>query len=294
VNIQSECLVCLLNQSLRVSKNLKLDESLSQEILKEASLTIANYSNHKVSPPIVASSLYPKLGELIGTKDVYKELKDISTKEALNILPSVKKSIETQKDRLKGAIKASVAGNVIDFATPEHFDLSDEFKKVFSTPFAIDDEDEFLLKLSKAKKFMIVGDNVGEHIFDKLLLEEIKKKYPTIKLYYATRGYPIINDVTIKEAKEIGIDKVADIIDSGVDTPGLDYSRASNEFMKIYNSMDLIIAKGMGNYECMDTIKDNRVYHLFKVKCEVVASNIKANLGELIFYQNNNSSMATI
>ncbi len=281
MNLQSDCLVCLLNQSLRVTKNLKLDENISQEILRVASSSIATYAN--VSPPIAASDLYPKLSDIVGTKDIYENLKIISTQEALKLLPSVKDSISKQKNKIKGAIKASVAGNVIDFATPNHFDLTTEFQKVFSTPFAIDNEDEFLDRLSKANSFMIIGDNVGEHVFDKILLEEIAKKHPNIKLYYAVRGQPIINDVTIKEAKEIDIDEIATIVNSGVDTPGLAYERASKEFMNLYNSMDLIIAKGMGNYECLDNIRDNRLYHLFKVKCEVVASSVGAKLGELIF-----------
>ena len=285
MNLQSECLVCLLNQSLRVAKKLELDENTSQEILRVASSSISNYK--EVSPPVAASDLYPKLGEIVGKRDIYNEIKELSTKEALKLLPSVRESVEKQPNRIKGAIKASVAGNVIDFATPKQFDLIEEFSKVFHTPFSIDDEDSFLEKLQKANSLMILGDNVGEHVFDKLLLEEIAKEYPDIKLYFATRGYPIINDVTIKEAKEIGIDKVATIVDSGVDTPGLAYERASDEFMKLYNSMDLIIAKGMGNYECMDEVKDNRVYHLFKVKCEVVANRVGANLGELIFKQSN-------
>jgi len=284
VNLQSDCLACLLNQSLRISKNLNLDEDKSQNIVRVASSSISTYK--EVSPPIAASDLYPRLSEIIGVEDVYSELKVLSTKEALKLLPSVKTSINNQKNRLKATIKACVAGNVIDFATPNHFDLTTEFQKVFQTPFAIDNEDEFLDRLSNANSFMIIGDNVGEHIFDKLLLEEITKTYPNLNLYYAVRGSPIINDVTMDEAKEIGIDKVATIIDSGVNTPGLAYERTSNEFMSIYNSMDLIIAKGMGNYECLDDVKDNRIYHLFKVKCEVVANSIGANLGELIFKRN--------
>ncbi|NOZ89822.1 MAG: DUF89 family protein [Epsilonproteobacteria bacterium] len=281
MNLQSDCLVCLLNQSLRVAKNLNLDEDKAQNILRTASSSISTYSN--VSPPVAASDLYPKLSDIVGTKDIYENLKAISTQEALKLLPSVKENISKQPNRIKGAIKASVAGNVIDFATPNHFNLTTEFQKVFSTPFAIDNEDEFLDRLSKANSLMIVGDNVGEHVFDKILLEEIAKKYPDTKLYYAVRGQPIINDVTTKEAKEIAIDEVATIVDSGVDTPGLAYERASDEFMRLYNSMDLIIAKGMGNYECLDDVRDDRLYHLFKVKCEVVASSVGAKLGELIF-----------
>ncbi len=284
MNIQSDCLECLLNQSIRVAKNLNLDKDKSKELLDIASSCISKYS--EVTPVVVASDMYPQMSSFLKKEDIYRELKDLSTLEALKLLPSVKKSIERFDNRVKGAIKASVAGNVIDFATPNHFDLSLEFEKVFDTPFTIDDEDEFLERLSNSQSLMIVGDNVGEHVFDKLLLKEITYLYPKVKLYYAVRGVPIINDVTLKEAKEIDIGSVATIVDSGVDTPGLDYNRASSEFMELYNSIDLIIAKGMGNYEALEGLGYNRIYHLFKVKCSVVSSTVGADLGSLIFKRN--------
>ena len=280
MNLKSDCLSCLLNQSLRVAKNLNLDEETSKEMMKVASSSIANYG--EVSPPVAAADLYPKLASFTDTDDVYKALKELSTQEAMKLLPNVQKQVKTTSD----AIKSAVAGNVIDFATPNHFDLDEEFEKVFETDFAIDDEELFLEQLKEAKSFMIIGDNVGEHIFDKLLLEIIVKEYPKLKLYYAVRGRPIINDVTLLEAKEINMQEVATVVDSGVDTPGLAYTHASEEFMNLYNSMDLIIAKGMGNYECLEGVKDERIFHLFKVKCDVVSNDVGAELGALIFMRN--------
>ena len=284
MNLKPDCLTCLLNQSLRVTKSLNLDEKTSTEVVQMASASIATYQN--VSPPVAASDLYPKISEMVNKKDLYRELKALSTIEAMKLLPKVENVIQDEPHKLKASIKASVAGNVIDFATPNHFELDVEFEKVFETDFAIDNEELFLDKLKEAKSFMIVGDNVGEHIFDKLLLEVIGEYYPHLELYYAVRGEPIINDVTLTEAKEIGIDKVAILVDSGVDTPGLAYTHASEKFMKLYNSMDLIIAKGMGNYECLEGVKDERIFHLFKVKCDVVSKDVGASLGSLIFMQN--------
>jgi len=284
MNLKSDCLSCLLNQSLRVSKNLNLNEELSKKMMKIASASIAGYG--EVSPPVAASDLYPKLATIAGEEDLYEELKAFSTMEAMKLLPKVETTVLGSKDRLKSAIKAAVAGNVIDFATPNHFDLNEEFEKVFETPFAIDDEEIFLESLKCAKSLMIVGDNVGEHVFDKLLLEELQVAYPKLELYFAVRGRPIINDVTLKEAKEIGIEKVAHLVDSGVDTPGLAYSHASKVFMELYNNMELIIAKGMGNYECLEGVKDERIFHLFKVKCDVVSSDVGARVGSLIFMRN--------
>jgi len=249
-------------------------------MMQMASNAISSYE--EVSPPVAAADLYPKLASFTDSDDVYKALKELSTQEAMKLLPSVKKQVNTSSD----AIKAAVAGNVIDFATPQHFDLDEEFEKVFDTDFAIDDEELFLEQLKEAKNFMIIGDNVGEHIFDKLLLETIAKEYPNLKLYYAVRGKPIINDVTFLEAKEINMQEVASLVDSGVDTPGLAYAHASDEFMELYKSIDLIIAKGMGNYECLEGVKDERIFHLFKVKCDVVSADVGATLGSLIFMQN--------
>ena len=284
MNLKPECFSCLLNQSLRVTQNLNLDELTASRIMKMASASIATYDN--ISPPVAASDLYPKVGVIVGEQDLYKELKTLSTREAMKLLPEVEKRLKNAPDSLKSAIKASVAGNVIDFATPTHFDLTLEFEKVFDTEFTIDDESHFLERLESAQSLMIVGDNVGEHLFDKLLLKSIKETYPSLQLYYAVRGEPIINDVTLKEAKEVGIDKVANLVDSGVDTPGLDYAHASEAFMKLYQRIDLIIAKGMGNYECLEGVKDERIFHLFKVKCEVVSQEVGASLGSLVFMQN--------
>lgn len=281
MNLKSDCLACLFNQSLRVAKNLKLDEEQSKSLLHVASSAIAHYN--EVSPPVAASDLYPKLADCIGVEDVYEQLKAHSTAEAIKLLPSVRQSVEQEPNRVKGAIRAAVAGNVIDFATPTHFDLYEEFEKVFHTPFTLDDETAFLERLERADSLMILGDNAGEHVFDKLLLEEIGKAYPNLQCYYAVRGCPIINDVTMKEATEIDIESVATVIDSGVDTPGLVYERASDAFMALYNQMDLIIAKGMGNYECLNEVADDRIYHLFKVKCDVVSQSVGAKLGSLVF-----------
>jgi len=282
MNLESECFDCLINQAKKVASHFKLDDKKTKRVVEIASEIVKEYKGAEVPPPIPASKLYPKLGEFLGKMDLYEDIKEESTKKALEVLGS----LDVEKFTLKDAIKASVAGNVIDLATPMEFDLIEEFKRVFKTPFAISNEDEFLKKLSLAKTFMIVGDNVGEHVFDKLLLEKIKEYYPKKELYYAVRGAPVINDVTLKEAKEIGMDRVAVILDSGVDTPGLEYSRASEEFLRVYNSMDLILAKGMGNYECLDGVKDSRIYHLFKVKCEVVARSVGAEVGSLIFKRN--------
>ena len=152
-------------------------------------------------------------------------------------------------------------------------------------PFAIDDFQAFARRFEEAKQVLVVGDNVGEHLFDKVMLERFKGLKPDVELFYAVRGVPIINDVTLKEADEAGIDTVATVIDSGVDTPGLVLERANEAFKTLFDRVDLIIAKGMGNFECLESREDPRLFMLFKVKCDVVSQVLGVPAGALVFKQ---------
>lgn len=281
MNITNDCVECIIGQITRATTSLQCDEKLSQEI-KDEVLKRSKKFSYEHTPPWVARDVYEYLAQKTNKNDPLEDIKQDSIKTALEFVPFINDKISNSKDKLFTSIKASVAGNVIDFGAKEQFDLKDEITNVFDTNFAINDYEILKTKLSKIDKLMILADNSGENVFDKILLETIKELYPNIELFYATRGKPIINDITIKEAYQIGIDNVATILNSGVDTPGLEISRANQDFMDIYKTMPMIIAKGMGNFECLESLNDERVFFLFKVKCNVVADSVKKEIGSII------------
>ena len=285
MNMKPDCLVCLMNQMLRVTKTLNCDDESSAKIIEESAKVISKLDMAQ-TPPSAAAILYPDISKKLNSNDPYFLKKLESTKKALELLPIAKEKIDESKNRLDSALRAAVAGNVIDFATEVLFDLKKEIEKIFTAEFAIDDKELFLEELKEAKRVLIIGDNVGEHIFDKLMMETISKEYPNLKIEYMVRGCPIINDVTVKEAKDAGIDKVAEIIDSGVDTPGFVYERANIAGKESYDKADIILSKGMGNFECLESIEESRIYFLFKVKCSVVANRIDKEVGDLICMKN--------
>ncbi|MCW8822129.1 MAG: ARMT1-like domain-containing protein, partial [Sulfurovum sp.] len=135
-------------------------------------------------------------------------------------------------------------------------------------------------ELQNAKEMVIIGDNVGEHIFDKLLIETIRKSY-SIHVHYFVRGKPIINDVTFKEAQILS--SCASVVDTGVETPGYDMKEANHNSKKIFDRADIVLAKGMGNFESLYKSAKRPIYFLFVVKCTVVAEEIGQNVKELIF-----------
>jgi damage-control phosphatase, subfamily I len=281
MNINQDCVACILNQVEKTLTLLAPEERITSTIRGQAHEMSKSFS-FAHTPPWVAREVYEMIARETGLEDPLAVVKQKSIELATSLLPDVYLAIEKSSDPLFSAIKASAAGNVIDFGAKEQFDLEEEIAKVFDTPFAVDEYEAFQKKLQSSDSLLMLADNAGENVFDKVLLETIKRLYPTKSLYYATRGKAIINDITTKEAYQIGIDEVATILDTGVDTPGLEAERASDAFWEMYQSAPLVLAKGMGNYECLENGQRD-LFFLFKVKCNVVANSIKQEVGSLIF-----------
>jgi uncharacterized protein with ATP-grasp and redox domains len=281
MNIQPMCLVCLLEQSLRVCNTVGANEEQTKKVLQET-CKILSKAQFDQTPPALAAKIYPKISEILSKEDLYFEKKIESVNLAFGLLKKALDILKNSDNPVVDALKIAAIGNVIDFATQKSFGLAEEFEAVFSKRFAIDEREEFKEKLKKAKNVVVIGDNTGEHIFDKLMMETFWDFNDNLNLFYFVRGKPIINDVATEEAKSIDIDKVATIIDSGVDTPGFVYEKASLEAKEIFDKSDLILSKGMGNFECMEGRNDERVYFLFKIKCLAVAERAGKRVGELI------------
>ena len=272
MNIKPECVSCLANQSLKVSKLLKLDDATSQKIFDKTAQVLISHGMSS-TPPQIAKDIYQAIAEISGKKDPVALAKAYATEEALKIDTSF---VHTIPD----ALKMSVIGNVIDFGSQEQFELKEMIQNHFYQSFALDDTDAFMHALKSAKEMVILGDNVGEHIFDKLLIETIKKHYD-IEVHYFVRGKPIINDVTLKEAKLL--EKCAHVVDTGVETPGYDLKEANRSSKEIFDRADIVLSKGMGNFESLYKVSKRSIYFLFVVKCTVVAEEIGQNVKEMIF-----------
>lgn len=287
MNIQAECKVCLLNQALTVLKKLHIDEKISREVVDEISKKISTLSYDK-SPPEHAIEIYGTISKLLTKDDLYKKEKLKAIAKAENFVTYLKELIEESDNKLLTALKASVAGNVLDLATQNSFDLDKEIQTVFDTNFAIDDFNSLENDLKNAKEIVILADNAGENIFDKIFIETLVELYPNLKINYATRGRPIINDITYEEAKESGVDKVCNLVDSGVASAGFIYELANENFKEIFDRSDFVIAKGMGNFETMVDTQNKKTYFLFKVKCNVVSKLLNQKVGSIICLLNKN------
>ncbi|WDP91589.1 MAG: DUF89 family protein [Desulfobacter sp.] len=131
--------------------------------------------------------------------------------------------------------------------------------------------------VDRAGKILWIGDNAGEIVFDKLLLEEMDCS----KVVYGVRGGPVQNDATMADARAAGLTDMVKVIDSGTAVPGTFLPDCSAEFKDAYRAADLIISKGQGNFETLDC-RDARIFFLLKAKCPVVAAWGGWNLGDVV------------
>lgn len=279
---QKECFECLLKQASVWSQCLDQYKAMLEQIPKDC-----NGASLELCPPGIAIKLYGTLAKEKGVDDLYAEIKKECIQKAYKIVQTI--DIDTLS--LQDGIRISALGNVIDYGSASHFEIhSFDFKEAMQKlEFAHFDIQEFQSRLARAKNLVLIGDNAGENLFDEILLKILKRKYPDLNLYYFVRGYPIINDITMQDLKLHlecqGIFQLARVVDSGVRSAGFVYQMAAKEAQEIFDLADIVIAKGMGNFECMEEEKNEKVFYLLKIKCQVVAKILKLPFGKMVFKQ---------
>ena len=123
----------------------------------------------------------------------------------------------------------------------------------------------FLKQCENAKTFLLIADNCGEVVLDKIMLMELKKRFPHLNIYALARGGEALNDVTVEDAKYVGLDKVATIISTGSPITGVVEEYLTEEAKHILDTSDVILAKGQGNYE---SLSDHGRHIFFSLLCK--------------------------
>ncbi|MBE0600427.1 MAG: DUF89 family protein [Firmicutes bacterium] len=215
--------------------------------------------------------------ERTGNGDPYAAVKRRDMQTALALLPELEALLSQKDDRVYWALKAAATGNVLDSAVGLSVDIGC-FGAEFETPFAVCDIDAFTDKLKTAKTMLVIGDNTGETVFDGLLL----KQFPSLRIRYAVRHAPVLNDATLEIAKESGLAAYADILSTGCGVPGVLLHECSEEFLTVFHHADIVISKGQGNYETLsDSPRD--LFFLLKAKCPVIARTLGVRLNDFVF-----------
>lgn len=272
MKIHDQCLPCIVNQTIRMARMTQVKDR--QGLYSEMFRLLAGTDLSLTSPEPLAG-LFELVTRYSGCADPYREIRETCDRLAEDAMPALKERVSASPDPLQTALRLSAAGNLIDYSPSKGItarEILDALHKAADIPFARDDSGELIRRLSSARSLLLVGDNGGEVVMDRLLLETVRTLYPSIRLFYATRGGAVINDVTPEEAAEVGMNRIATLIHSGAAIPGTVLSACSAEFLDIWRESDLILAKGQGNYETLGEDRLGRdVFCLLLAKCPHIA-----------------------
>ena len=264
-----------MQQALRAGRIATSDENKIKKILDKTGEMIKTVSMYN-TPAETGMKIYAIVSEVTGVKDPYKGIKKQHIKETKAIYPELENIVANSDDKLLTAIKIAIAGNVIDLGVNKAFDIVKDVKYILQQEFAIFDYEAFKKQLKNTKNILYIGDNVGESVFDKILIKELKKP-----VKYAVRSIPIINDVTWEDAIASGLNEVAELIDSGCKSPGVILNQSTPEFLELFNTSDLVISKGQGNFEGLSDC-NSQVFFLLKAKCPIISNHLDAAEGSII------------
>lgn len=278
-----ECIPCFLKQAVQAVKLATPKKDIQEKALRE-SLKILRELNWSSSPPFVAREIHNIIKVITKNPDPYAILKQKSNTIALSLSKEFERILLEEPNAFEIALKLSLAGNMIDFgARPgEDINIRNEIENMLNTTLNQKEVEFFKEKVYSAKKILFLGDNAGELVFDKFLIKQIGPE----KITYVVKATPIINDATIEDAKITGLIELVKVIDNGGDYPGTVLENCSKEFLEEFETADLIISKGQGNFETLMEV-EKPIFFLFKVKCSVVSQIIQKPVGSSVIYFKN-------
>lgn len=280
MKIKYGCYPCILRQSIESAEMIEVNDKQMQQIIKHFGEILTPALENDFTAPMLAAEIQKYIKNLTGFEDPYFDLKEKNLKEAQKLLPLVEAEIKKAEDPMLASLLMSAMGNSIDAGVSLNVNIKENIDQAIEDSFAHSDYKRFKEKIKKADSLLIIADNTGEALFDRLLLKELKTY--NLDITYAVREIPILNDITAEKAAELGIEKYAEIIKSGTTAPGMLMEEASQEFLAAYKNADLVISKGQGNLEGLLDIEED-IYFLLKAKCEIIAEVLGVELNDFVF-----------
>lgn len=274
-----DCIPCFVNQTISTVRRVTDDEKIHDKVLRKV-LYLLSEMNLGVSPPVMAQQIHRTIREITGNGDPFAQEKKMHNQFTMSLIPEIRERDQNNPDVFAQMLRLSIAGNIIDLGVKDKIKRSlvlESIDRSMDIPIDMKAVDELRDALMETSDILYLGDNAGEIVFDRLFIEQM----PYQKVTYVVRGAPIINDVTIKDAQEVNMYEIVDVIDNGSDAPGTILEDCSQEFQERFESADLVISKGQGNYETLSEV-DKRIFFLLQVKCPVIARNIRCEIGSFV------------
>lgn len=271
--LNPECVPCIISLAIKAFKLHNTNEAITKEYVRNNVLKnpAIKGDNWEVTSPEVIENILIDIANLTNASDPFKVLKsDLNDKSQQNYA-WIHDEISNSTEPLFWATNLAIIGNSMDaMKYQEPNDIKQLVLDGMENPISRETFSVFHEKLRGASKILYLADNCGEIVFDKIFIEILKRIYK-IDIIFVVRNQPTLNDATVFEAKEVGIDNMTLLIDNGINgpLPGTIIRRCSNDTKKYIKDVDIIISKGGGNF---DTFSEEQnlnkdVFFLLMSKC---------------------------
>lgn len=282
MKLHIECFPCMLRQTVMTLDRINVSDSkMSDALIMDCMLNVSNIislADPNKTPAHVTTFLYRKIIEYAGI-DPYKNVKHHYNELAMGLIPELMAQVQSSPDPLWTLCRIAIAGNIIDFGLFKEFDIGSVIKRSLELEIAVDEYARLKEEININDKILYLLDNAGEIVFDMMLIKHLIGMGKDVTVI--VKGSPIINDVTIKDAKQIGLVDICKVIDNGSDAVGTILEWCSPTFVDVYNNATLIISKGQGNFETLHDEKKN-IFFLFQAKCDVISRWLGIPIGSML------------
>ncbi|MBS7623008.1 DUF89 family protein [Candidatus Bathyarchaeota archaeon] len=290
MKLRIECPPCLVNRAYVESEKASMDPEVRLRALLEAVRQIGYNIRPDVTPAYLGTIRDRAIKQASDNPDPFKEDKAASNEAALRLMPIAQGYVQNgadESERLRRACLVSIVGNAFEFGIRGYEFSYDDLPRLIENAekdIAIDDITKFELICEKVEHALLLTDNAGEIIFDKILVGQLKRM--GLRVAVAVKAAPISNDATMEDALVANMAEAADrVITTGTDSVGLLIEECSKDFLNTYTEAGLVIAKGMAHYE---TLSESRMAQphifLFRVKCTAIGSDLGVPLGKNVAY----------
>ncbi|MGB5230592.1 MAG: ARMT1-like domain-containing protein [Desulfoprunum sp.] len=273
-----DCLPCYRRQALQVAKICSDRAADHQAVVAAIDILLPDIDLQQ-TPPANAIRIYERIAAVTGCPDPYRHIKKRNNVEARRLLPLIREDVRRSAVPLAAAVRFAIAGNSIDYGAFAAIDADGAISRCRSAVLAVDHLHLLLDRIGRLQngsRVLYLADNCGEIVYDQLVLECLQER--GLDLTVAVRGGPIINDASLEDALECGLDRYGRVIGSGVACPGTSLAHCSDELLGHFHRADLVISKGQGNFETLSEV-DRDIFFLLMVKCRVAARHLAGLTG---------------
>lgn len=280
MKVGSECGYCILHRGHKIIQRSTKDEKRRVKAMSALLEMLGERYHPDAVPSYIGAERCRVLKTITGCTDPYADLKTKSNTLAVEILPKMREYVDKHPPakRLYAALMVACIGNVIEFDVPGHNADIQEALKGLEEGFAIDDSEKLRKLIKRGANVLLLTDNAGEIAFDTLIVRELRRLGAVVTV--AVKAGPSLNDALMEDAEAVGMTKEAnEVITTGADAIGVNLEETSGEFNSRFYGSDIIIAKGMANWETLTEVPAPcPLMYIFRTKCEPVARTVVAPL----------------